>query len=99
MKVYNSDGKEVTDGIVGTDTKIVVELSDKKSEYAIVVCGDTNGDGLINSADLLKIVKYLKNGGEINKNAADVNKDNDINSADLLKIVKYLKGTGEIDFI
>lgn len=99
VKVYNSDGKEVTDGIVGTDTKIVVELSDKKSEYAIVVCGDTNGDGLINSADLLKIVKYLKNGGEINKNAADVNKDNDINSADLLKIVKYLKGTGEIDFI
>lgn len=99
IKVYNKDGKEISDGIIGTDTKVVIELGTKKQEYVISIRGDANGDGVINSADLLKIVKYLKNGGEIDQTSSDVNKDGVINSADLLKIVKYLKGTGEIDFI
>lgn len=99
VKVYNSAGEEITKGVVGTNAKIVIELEDKKVEYTVVIRGDTNEDGVINSADLLKIVKYLKSNAQVSIAAADVNKDGNVNSADLLKIVKYLKGTGEIEFI
>lgn len=98
VKFLDAEGKEVTAGNVGTGIKIVITLDDQKTEYTVVIRGDATGDGNINSADLLKIVKYLKGTGEIEKEAADVNKDGVINSADLLKIVKYLKGTGKIEF-
>lgn len=99
IKFLNKDDSEVTEGNVGTGTKIVITLDGETEEFVVVIRGDVTGDGCINSADLLKIVKYLKDSSvEINEVAADANKDNTVNSADLLKIVKYLKGTGEIEF-
>ena len=67
--------------------------------YVNIVRGDVNGDGIVNSADLLKIVRHLKNLAtltSVNWTSADCNEDQKINSADLLKIVKFLKGTGTI---
>lgn len=85
-------------GEIKTGAKI--KIGDK--EYTAVVLGDPSGDGEINSADLLKIVKHLKGTSKIEdkhiEKAADVNNDNIINSADLLKIVKHLKGTSKISF-
>ena len=85
-------------GEIKTGAKI--KIGDK--EYTAVVLGDPSGDGEINSADLLKIVKHLKGSSKITskhiEKAADVNHDNLINSADLLKIVKHLKGTSKIEF-
>ena len=71
----------------------------KDNTYTVAMLGDANGDGKINSADLLIIVKYLKGNNELNNSeekASDVNIDEKINSADLLTIVKYLKGNLEI---
>ena len=85
-------------GEIKTGAKI--KIGDK--EYTAVVLGDPSGDGEINSADLLKIVKHLKGTSQIKdkhiETAADVNNDGVINSADLLKIVKHLKGTSKISF-
>ena len=85
-------------GEIKTGAKI--KIGDK--EYTAVVLGDPSGDGEINSADLLKIVKHLKGSSKITakyvETAADVNNDDVINSADLLKIVKHLKGTSKISF-
>ena len=69
--------------------------------YTIAVLGDANGDGIINSADLLAIQKDLLNVKKLEtnskQNAADVNQDETINSADLLKIQKQLLGVSNIE--
>ncbi len=66
-------------------------------DYTLAMVGDANGDGVIDSADLLKIVKHLKELSKIDiLSAGDANRDGIIDSADLLKIVKYLKGTTSI---
>ncbi|MBR6613625.1 MAG: Ig-like domain-containing protein [Clostridia bacterium] len=101
IKVTNESGTELTaDKKVGTGTKVTFVREDGTTyaEKEIVIRGDVTGDGLINSADLLKIVKYLKGTTTLNTKAADATIDNLVNSADLLKIVKHLKGTSLIDF-
>ncbi len=62
--------------------------------------GDANGDGVINSGDLLAIQKHLLGVKIITDpariNAADANGDGVINSGDLLKIQKYLLGVSSL---
>lgn len=65
-------------------------------EYVNVVIGDINGDGITNSADLLKIRQHLigvKPLEGIYFTSADINYDSIVNSADLLRIRQHLIGT------
>ena len=69
--------------------------------YSVVKLGDCSGDGVVNSADLLKIQKHLLKVINIEKAssyylASDTTADGTINSADLLKVQKYLLGVGDI---
>ena len=80
-------------------TGMTITLKDGTS-YTVVIYGDTNSDGKINSADLLKIKQYLLEIGKLSDaemEAADVNHNGKINSANLLKIKQYLLGTNKID--
>lgn len=94
VDTVNIDDKK----LIYTGGKTVIwRGEDIYKQYTNIVTGDPNGDGIVNSADLLKIVKHLKGTSSLSgiyETAADCNYDNNINSADLLKIVKYLKGTG-----
>ena len=94
-KIVKSDGSylENVQSIIGTGY-IVEDI------YTITKKGDPNGDGKIDSADLLSVQKHLLNVTalkEANLKAGDANSDNKIDSADLLKIQKYLLGVSDIE--
>ena len=98
MITYDSNNNIVSenDSIIGTGS--IVETNNR--EYSIIIVGDSSGDGRINSADLLKVIKHLKTTaplGEKQQLAADCTYDGNINSADLLKIIKFLKGNTTIN--
>lgn len=62
IKIYDYKGKELTDGQnVGTGSKIrLVDENDViKMEYYIIIYGDVNGDGKINSLDLLVLQRHI----------------------------------------
>ena len=94
IEIYNSKGTKVEDeeAVLGTGSTIKAG----NEEYTIVLIGDSTGDGKIDSADLLKVVRYLKGTTTLSQaqiKASDSTNNNVIDSADLLKVVRYLKGT------
>ena len=94
IEIYNSKGTKVEDeeAVLGTGSTIKAG----NEEYTIVLVGDSTGDGKIDSADLLKVVRYLKGTTTLSQaqiKASDSTNNNVIDSADLLKVVRYLRGT------
>lgn len=83
--------------IIATGTKVT--FSDGAS-YTAVIYGDLTGDGIINSADLLRLRQHLLGTKELNDaylKAADLTGDGTVNSADLLKLRQYLLGQTNIN--
>ncbi len=66
--------------------------------YTAVVYGDLNGDGTINSADLLKMRQHLIGSSKLSGVYLEAAKlvNSNINSADLLRLRQYLLGTQNI---
>jgi len=56
------------------------------------ITGDTNGDGVINSADVVYLINYLFKGGPAPEplEAGDCNCDGVVNSADVVYLINYL---------
>ena len=90
--------KNIANSASGTlKTGETVKVGSKS--YTVAMLGDANGDGKVNSADLLKVVNHLNGNSTLTstyKALADINEDGKINSADLLKIVNHLNGSRNI---
>ena len=113
-KIIDVTKKVKTTGLVATGDTLQIYLNTTKVvEYKIVVLGDVgglklsddsiNGDGKINSSDLLALRKHLlriTNRQLVNENflAGDINKDGKINSLDLLLMRKHTLGNKLITY-
>ena len=93
----NIDGKDLL--YTGGKTTITFGTTTYK-EFTNVVIGDTNGDAVINSGDLLRIRQHLLNSNHLTGVyflASDINGDNSVNSGDLLRVRQHLLGTIPIE--
>ena len=98
LEVVNADGSAITSGTMSTGMKAVLYDSkgEKLSEYAVVIRGDTSGDGKINSADALAIQKHIVESRPLKNtylDAADINGDGRVNSLDVLYVQKHIVGS------
>lgn len=88
-----AEEKPVGTGYILKDTKA-------KKDYTIVVPGDLNGDGLVNTGDsfLIKqvIMEVKELSGDAYKKAADINGDGLVNTGDSFILKKYIMETGNI---
>lgn len=97
IKIYHSSGRELTENEkAGTGSKIqfLDENNSIKMEYYIIIYGDVNGDGKINSIDLLKVQRHILEletlqgfflkAGNLNRNGKNPS------SIDLLRIQRHI---------
>lgn len=101
VTVTNASGSVITGSAkVGTGSKVKITSGDTSYEYTVIIFGDLNGDGTINSADLLKMRQHLLETNKLSgvfQVAANTNRDTSgINSADLLKMRQHLLETSSI---
>ena len=94
ISIHLKDNKPTN--MVNADEKPVsTRFEDILVTVSLVIYGDTNGDGEVDTADAVRLVRYLVDLVELTepqKLAADVNHDNDLTSADSIRLVRYLVG-------
>ncbi len=93
---------ELVNGNAVTDTNATVKTGDtfvaNGTEYTVVVYGDVNKDGKINTMDAFAIQNYVVGNAEIDTiqmEAADVNNNGKINTMDAFAIQNYVVGNVE----
>ena len=103
LKIYKSDGVTECGAEDDLATGMIVKLIINDvvvDQKIIVVVGDTDGNGLINAIDALKVVNNIIETKRLSGPylvAADTNKDNIINAIDALKIVNHIIGNERLD--
>lgn len=98
IEIVNNKNEILDDtDLIGTGSKIIVKEDGKiLREYTIILYGDANGDGKINSVDLLVIQRHIleiESIEEIYIKASNINKNGkNPTSVDLLLIQRHILG-------
>ena len=98
IEIVNFNGELLSDtDLIGTGCKVKVkENGITLREYKVIIYGDVNGDGKINSVDLLVLQRYIleiENLPDVFKKAGIINKVNKKpTSIDLLLIQRHVLG-------
>jgi hypothetical protein len=87
--------------VVVDEDDLKIETDDSNNEDSKLVTfvatrGDANGDGIINSVDVLYLINYLFVGGPMPQpwEAGDCNCDGVINAVDVLYLINHLYAGG-----
>lgn len=93
--LYDTDGKKKSDGVAATGDILRIYNTDKAlhKSYPLVIYGDVNGDGKVNSQDLRRTQRHILGVAALNgyyKDAADTNNDGKINSQDLRRTQRHI---------
>ena len=98
IQIENYKGEKIENNqLVGTGSKIkIIKDGEVIAEYIVVLYGDVNGDGKINSVDLLVLQRHIleiQTIDEIFQKAGNINKNGrKPTSADLLLIQRHILG-------
>lgn len=97
LLLHNANGQQKTTGNVATGDILRLYDSGKNlyKSYPIVVRGDVNGDGILNSQDLRRAQRHILGVAKLEGiylTAADANKDGTVNSQDLRRAQRFILG-------
>jgi len=93
--LYTRDGKSKKDGLVVTGDVLRIYNENKGlfASYPVVIYGDANGDGKVNSQDLRRIQRHILGVASVEGPflvAADANRDDKVNSQDLRRTQRHI---------
>lgn len=86
------NGSDITNAIVDGKYTIKNPTCDTEIKAYFTILGDTNGDGIVNAADIVEIVNAMngKQSANYNVDNADFNRDGYVNQADVDAIVDLI---------
>ena len=99
ITIKNRDNSIKNTGFIGTNDIITFRYNNEEISYRAVIYGDINGDGRINTLDLLIVQKQILNLRSLSTFeyiAADVSRDRVVNTLDLLKVQKDILDIAKI---
>ena len=101
MKLVKADGSEQKAALQTGDRLKLYDTNKKElSSYNIIIYGDVNGDGSIDSKDVKKLNAYLLGKEKLSGcflTAADTNRKGDgVTVLDLVYLKKHVSGTAKI---
>ena len=103
VEIYKEGKLLSEDEKIGTGTQLILKDANQNEvyKYVFIIYGDVNGDGLINSLDVLVLQKHILEIKEITgiyKKAANISKNGRLpNSLDVLKVQKHILETKFIE--
>ena len=106
VKIVDKEGNTLEDGdLVGTGAKVQIftntDTQNVVAEYSIIIYGDVDGNGKINSVDLLKLQRHILEIEELDflsQKAGNINKNGKKpTSVDLLLIQRHILGLKQIE--
>ncbi len=94
--IRDSNNNVKSNKILATNDSISITVNSETKTYKVIIYGDTNGDGLTDIIDLLRVQKLiLKTMSAIDPflKASDTNKDGKVDIIDLLRVQKHILGS------
>lgn len=88
---YTPNGTLVTSETVSNFTESLI-LEAKWEVYIPIIAGDVDGNGTLNSFDLINLIKEVKSTGSTGYTNIDVNGDGKISAFDIIVMVRIIKG-------
>ena len=87
--VFQQDGQYYASFVVTSFSDFVMTVPATEETLP----GDANGDGVVNTMDLIRLMKYIS-GVEVDvaEGAGDVNGDGKVNTMDLIRLMKIING-------